>query len=77
MSEQEVKLLDVVKKIAKEEGIELVEETVKSAVPVLLVIAKAIAAHTKNPFDDMMYATLESPAKELLLELAEKINPED
>lgn len=77
MSEQELKLIDVVKKVAKEEGVELLEETVKDIVPVVLVIAKAVATHSGNPFAMSAYALLEGPVKDLLLEQAEKINPND
>ena len=63
--------------IAKEEGLEIAEESVKDLVEVVFKVMDEVVAETENTIDDMVYAALKAKGKAYLLDKADEINPED
>ena len=74
---EEKSLIEKVKEVLREEGLEVTEEAVKAFVPVFTKLGKVLVEHTDTKFDDMAYGYFADDLEKLALEAAEKINKAD
>lgn len=73
----EKSLLEKVKEVLKEEGLEVTEEAVKAFIPVLMKVLKVFVEDTETKIDDMAYGYFADDVNRLAIQLAEKINKAD
>ena len=59
---------------AKVHGLEIAEDAAEKAALFALAVVGKVVAFSENKYDDMVWAAVEGKAKEIVLELVDKID---